>query len=198
MTIYFIRHGQTHANAQKKFAGVWDVELNEVGIQQAIAVGEKLKHLNINAIYASPLKRAHDTAIQIAGHHNMEPILVDDLMEMNFGIWEGKDFIEIKKEDPERLDQWFKDFDNFKVPEGESVTEMFTRTSEAFEKIIGNLDKNSKENIVIVAHGGVIQALLSYLCYGNTSGYWRFGVDNCGINKVEYVMGFPVIKAINQ
>ena len=198
MTIYLIRHGQTYANAQKKFAGVWDVELNDIGREQAAEVGDKLKDLEIKAIYTSPLKRARDTAKQIAGHHNINPLVVDSLMEMNFGIWEGKDFVEIKKEDPDRLDQWFRDFDNFIVPEGESVAEMFARTSRAYEEIISTSDKNSKDNIVIVAHGGVIQSLLSYLCYGDTSGYWRFGVDNCGINKVEYVMGFPVIKAINQ
>lgn len=198
MTIYFIRHGQTYANAEKKFAGVWDVSLNEIGIEQAAAVAERMKDIPVTAIYTSPLTRAHDTAKKIAQHHDVDVVVKDELMEMNFGIWEGKDFKTIQKEEPELMNSWFEDFDHFTVPEGESVLEMFARTTGVYKEIIKNLDLNSSDNIVIVAHGGVIQTLLSYLCYGDTSGYWRFGIDNCGINKVEYVMGFPVIKAINQ
>ncbi len=197
MNVFFIRHGETYANAEKKFAGFWDVSLNENGKKQAASVGERLSNVKINKIYASDLVRAHDTAKAIAAHHQLEVQLEPRLREMNFGDWEQKSFSDLRKESPDAMEKWINAYDTFKVPGGESVSELYHRASAAYDAIIGAHDINSDENVAIVAHGGVIQALLSHLCYKDISGYWRFAIDNCGINRVEYVMGYPVIKKIN-
>lgn len=198
MTIYLIRHGETTANVAKRFAGAWDVALTEKGVGQAILTGEKLKDIAFDAVYCSDLNRAHETANLICKHQSVSPIALESLREMNFGIWEGKMFDEIKAHDSELLDKWFSDFDAFKVPEGESVKEMFERVTKAYKNIIEPYSLDADVKIAIIAHGGVIQALLSHLCYGDNSGYWRFRIDNCGINKVHYSMGYPVVQAINQ
>lgn len=198
MTIYLIRHGETTANVEKKFAGVWNVNLTDKGIAQAVLAGEKLKDIQFDEIYCSSLKRAMDTAEIIVKHQVKKPVVMDAFMEMNFGIWEGKSFGEIKASEPVLLDQWFKDFEHFVVPEGESVKEMFERVTTAYKGIIEPYSTDDDVKICIVAHGGVIQALLSYLCFGDNNGYWKFRVENCGINKIEYAMGYPVIQAINQ
>ncbi len=198
MTIYLIRHGETTANVEKKFAGVSDVELTEKGVGQAILAGEKLKAIQFDAFYSSTLKRAHETAKIIAKHQSVEVVALDTLKEMNFGIWEAKKLSEIKSQDAELLNEWFVEFENFKVPEGESVKEMFERVTSAYKTIIEPFSLDSDTRIAIVAHGGVIQSLLSFLCFGDNTGYWKFRVDNCGVNKIEYVMGYPVIQSINQ
>ena len=198
MKIYLIRHGETTANVEKKFAGVWNVDLTDKGIAQAVLTSEKLKDIQFDEVYCSSLKRAMDTADIIVKHQAKKPVVMDALMEMNFGIWEGKSFGEIKASAPDLLDQWFKDFEHFVVPEGESVKEMFERVTKAYKGIIEPYSPDDDVKICIVAHGGVIQALLSYFCFGDNSGYWKFRVENCGINRIEYVMGYPVIQAINQ
>ena len=170
MTIYLIRHGETTANVEKKFAGVWDVDLTEKGVAQAVLAGEKLKGIHFDEIYCSSLKRAFDTAQIIVKHQEKAPVVLNALKEMNFGIWEGKDFSEIKASEPMLLDQWFKDFDNFVVPEGESVKEMFERVTKAYKDIIEPHSPDKDIKIAIIAHGGVIQSLLSYLCFGDNSG----------------------------
>jgi len=198
MTIYLIRHGETIANVEKKFAGIWDVELTENGIQQGIQAGIKLKAVQFEAVYCSDLQRAQKTAEKITAHHSIELKPLSSLREMNFGIWEHKKMSEIRISDAELLNQWFADFENFIVPGGESVKEMFERVTTAYKSIIEPYSLDSDTNIAIVAHGGVIQALLSFLCFGDCSGYWKFRIDNCGINKIEYAMGYPVIQGINQ
>ncbi len=198
MIIYLIRHGETTANVDKQFAGITDVELTEKGVGQAILAGEKLKDIQFDAFYSSNLKRAHETAKMIAKHQSAELIPLEALQEMNFGIWEGKKMSEIQAEHGELLNQWFVDFETFIVPEGESVKEMFKRVTTAYKTIIEPFSLDSDKCIAIVAHGGVIQSLLSYLCFGDNTGYWKFKIDNCGVNKIEYVMGYPVIQAINQ
>lgn len=78
------------------------------------------------------------------------------------------------------------------------MKEMFERVTKAYKDIIEPHSPDKDIKIAIIAHGGVIQSLLSYLCFGDNSGYWKFRVENCGINKLEYVMGYPVIQGINQ
>ena len=198
MKIYLIRHGETTANEEKRFAGVMDVALTQKGEMQAKQAGEKLKNIEFDAFFSSDLKRAIDSAVIIGEHNAHKPTVIPELREMNFGIWEGKKMSEIKAHHGALLDQWFKDFDDFVVPEGESVKEMFERVTKAYKEIIEPYNMDDDVKIAIIAHGGVIQALLSYLCYGDNTGYWRFRVDNCGINTIEYVMGYPVIRGLNQ
>jgi len=198
MHVYLIRHGETTANFESLFAGVLDVELTEKGIQQAQNACEKLKNISFDAIYCSDLKRAVHTATIIAAPHNIEVVKLAALQEMNFGIWEGKTIHEIRETSERLFNNWIVDYENFKVPEGESVKELFERVTNAYKRIIESYDIESTANIAIVAHGGVIQVLLSYLCYGDNSGYWRFRIENCGINKIEYVMKYPVIQGVNQ
>lgn len=198
MEIYLIRHGETTANVEKRFAGALDVPLTEKGISQAILAGEKLKDIKFDGFYCSNLSRAYETAKLIGKHQNQNPIPLKELQEMNFGIWEGKKMKEIQMENGDLLNQWFVDFDNFQVPEGESVKELFERVTNAYKKIIEPFSLDSDTKIAIVAHGGVIQSLLSYLCFGDNTGYWKFRIENCGINRLEYVMEYPVIRSINQ
>lgn len=198
MKIYLIRHGETTANDEKRFAGVLNVNLTEKGVGQAVLTGEKLKEIAFDAIYSSDLIRAQETARLISTHQAVSPVILPSLREMNFGIWEGLKMAEIKEKDGELINQWFVDFEHFVVPEGESVKEMFERVTEAYNKIIAPYSKDDDIKIAIVAHGGVIQALMSYLCFGDNTGYWKFRIENCGIAIVEYVMGYPVIRALNQ
>ena len=157
-----------------------------------------MKDIQFDAIYSSTLKRANETAEIIAKHQTADVVALNALKEMNFGIWEGKKFSQIKAENGELLNQWFVDFETFKVPEGESVKEMFERVVTAYKTIIEPYSLDSDTKIAIVAHGGVIQSLLSFLCFGDNTGYWKFRIDNCGVNKIEYAMGYPVIQGLNQ
>lgn len=197
MNIYLVRHGQTFANAEKKFAGIWDVSLNEIGINQAKSASEKLKHIKFDKIFASDLKRAFNTACYIAAPHNMEVVPTPAFREINFGKWEGKTYEEIKALDENGMEKWIADYQSFNAHGGESVADVYNRTSKAFDEIVNAYDKDADVNVLIVAHGGVIQTLLTHICYGDLSGYWRFGIDNCGVNRVEYVMGYAVIKSLN-
>lgn len=197
MNVYLVRHGQTYANAEKKFAGIWDVALNENGLSQAHEASQKLKQISFDRIFASDLKRAFHTAEIIAKPHKSSVIPHSDFREINFGDWEGKTYEEIKALDKDGMDRWISDYLTFNAHGGESISEVYKRVSNAYDSILSAYDKDSDVNVLIVAHGGVIQSLLSHICYNDLSGYWRFGVENCGINRVEYVMGYAVIKALN-
>lgn len=196
MKIYFVRHGESVANKEGVFSGRIDVALTEKGFAQAQKAGEKLKDRGISKIYASPLQRAHNTAKEINKFLKKEILINKDLMEMSFGEWEGKKHSEVISIDERILN--FDAEENFKYSPkgGESIIDVYCRTSKVYEAIV----KNAKDddNILIVAHGGVINALMSHIVYGDYTGYWKFRIDNCTINMVEIVMGEPVVNLINK
>ena len=90
MKIYVTRHGQTDWNVQGKTQGRTDIELNEVGIKQAKQTKEELKNVDIDLIICSPLKRAKQTAQIINEGRNIPIIFDDQIIERNFGEFEGE------------------------------------------------------------------------------------------------------------
>lgn len=90
--IYLIRHGQTDYNRQFRLQGRSDIPLNRLGLAQARAAHEALRGVHFDAVYASPLRRAVDTACIVSGWPEEKIELDPRLIEIGFGIWEGSDF----------------------------------------------------------------------------------------------------------
>ena len=100
MKIYLIRHGETDWNHVNRFQGREDIELNEAGIAQAVRCGQTLQGLGIEAVYTSPLKRAHCTGEEIAAQiglsrDGVEPM--QELIERDLGPFSGQ-LVKDKKE----------------------------------------------------------------------------------------------------
>ena len=125
----------------------------------------------------------------------VKKILTEELREVNFGIFEGKTYEEIKNEYPDKVEEMRNDWRNFKVDKGESINEMMLRTAKKMDEIIsGHKDKK----ILVVAHAGVIQALISYYLFGNLDGYWKFRIDNGSMTKMHIMKdGYTYFEYIN-
>lgn len=106
MRIILVRHGQTKWNSEGRVQGRTDIPLNARGMAQAEAVGEWLSGRKIDAVYASPLMRAHDTAKAIADRQGVCVKLLGEMIEIDFGLWEGKTSRELSKEFPEFWVDW--------------------------------------------------------------------------------------------
>ncbi len=107
-TLYLIRHGETEGSETKRYKGSIDVPLSEKGIEQIkktsvfiSAEAQKRRRGNVGAVYCSPLSRALKSAEIIAEPHGLKPVVINDLRERNFGIWEGMSFAEIKEKYPQ-------------------------------------------------------------------------------------------------
>ncbi len=150
MKIFFIRHGETEWNKHKKYQGHTDTSLSADGIQQVSQwqVPAKIEHW-----FLSPLNRA----IQTANLHQLQPrTIVNELIEANWGEWEGRTLKQIRHENPglvEKLDGQGLDLC---PPGGESPRQVRTR----LEKWLETLD-GSHQRIGAVTHRGVIRAALS-------------------------------------
>lgn len=139
--------------------------LSEEGKRQI----KKLR-LKPDYIYSSPLKRCVETAFFIG-----EPIEIsNDLIEIDFGDWEGLTMQEIQKRNPRKFNNWLYDFKNFRMPGGESVRSMVKRV-DRFWKYVA--EKHRQGNILIVTHGGPAKIIIMKLFGIPIEKFWSLHID---------------------
>ena len=163
MEIYFVRHGQTIWNVEKRFQGLSDSPLTELGITQAKLLGKKLKDIKFDKFYSTSLKRANDTANYIKGNRKQEVEIFDDFVEISMGDMEGIQQEEFKKLYPEQVKNFFftqLEYDPSSFG-GESFLEVRERVAKGLDKFI-DLNKDY-ERVLVVSHGATLKTLLHYI-----------------------------------
>lgn len=180
---YLVRHGQTLWNVKRKYQGQSDVPLTKTGKLQARKVAKRLKDKDIDAIYASDLSRTINTAREIAVYHNLPVNKDDDVRELSFGIWEGLTYDEIKKGWPKELESWQRNPFEIKPPKGETLTDLYKRTSSFMKRIAKN---HPKSKIVVVTHAGPIRAILAQVLNLKRDLFWKFKISNSSITELVY------------
>jgi Fructose-2,6-bisphosphatase len=174
MKICLIRHGETDWNALGKLQGREDIPLNEHGIQQAETCAESLKGGEWNAIFTSPLLRASQTACIIAGILNIPKMQEEHgFIERDYGKASGTKTSGFSAEDRIAL---FSD---------NSMESLQTLTARLFSALKESVKSRQSENIIIVSHGGAINAILAKLSAG-TIGSGKTQLKNACINMLEY------------
>ena len=155
--IIAIRHGETAWNVDTRIQGQLDIPLNDTGRWQAQRLARALAAREpIDVVYTSDLLRAWETA-QAVSESTGAPVVTDEgLRERGFGVFQGKTFAEIEAALPEESLRWRKR-DPFWAPEGgESLTAMRRRVVETLHTLAS---RHTGEQIVLVAHGGVLDLL---------------------------------------
>ena len=163
MEIYFVRHGQTIWNVEKRFQGLSESPLTELGITQAKLLGEKLKDIKFDKFYSTSLKRANDTANYIKGNRKQEVEIFDDFVEISMGDMEGIKQEDFKKLYPEQVKNFFFNQLEYNPSSfgGESFLEVRERVIRGLNKFI-ELNKNY-ERVLVVSHGATLKTLLHYI-----------------------------------
>jgi uncharacterized phosphatase len=148
MTLFgLVRHGQTDLNLRGEFQGASDAPLNDTGCEQAHHVLDDVPHVDWDVVVASPLKRAHKTASIIAEDHRIPFGGTDaDLVEIDWGIAEGRDTGEMEELYPAR------DF-----PGREDPQQVVDRTFAALDRLHARF---AGQRVLVVAHGTVIRLVL--------------------------------------
>ena len=153
--IFIVRHGQSLGNANFIYLGHTDLDLSELGKQQAKLTAERLKNEKIDAIYSSDLLRAHNTALPHAELRGLEVVDSQSFREIFIGDWEGMTVPEIKeKYYKEFTVDWIKNYGLFRAPNGESVQEAADRFYAEAERIAR---ENEGKTILIASHAGIIR-----------------------------------------
>ncbi|WP_170272209.1 histidine phosphatase family protein [Clostridium tarantellae] len=195
MKIVLIRHTECIANELGVYGGQVDYELTKKGKKQLDKV---IKYLydskifeGIEHVYTSPLKRCYLLANKISKTFNLPFNFKSNLIETNFGIFEGLSNEEIKKNFKDDYEKWCNEYVTFAIPKGESLLNCSKRVSLVVNEII-----NKNKNLIIVAHGGIIKLIILNLLKLDLSHYWNFYCGNGSIIELSYMDDFAYIKNI--
>ncbi len=188
--ILLIRHGQTQANVEQRWQGHGDWPLTELGNAQAKDLANRLRA--IDALYSSPLQRAHATAQAVADEHSHEIVLDPRLKEIGFGVWENRTKVEIELDDAEAFAQLIaNEIDVRRGGSGETFAEVQDRVTAAIHEIA---DRHTGGTVAVVSHGGATRAFVTRMLGIDFRGRYRLGsLRNTGIGRIEFGSRGPVL-----
>ncbi len=173
MQLYFIRHGETDWNVRRMFYGWTDCDINEKGMKQAEGLQKFFQTVEIDKVYSSDLLRARHTAEIVFSKNAVEIETNEALRELYFGDWEDKEYEYILQQFPKEVKNWRTNWENERLPKGESFQEFYKRTTEYLEEIIAKNQGEGKK-IAIVSHHGTMAVMMCHLTQAGPKGYWRF------------------------
>jgi broad specificity phosphatase PhoE len=188
-TVYLVRHGQTAWNREEVFRGRADIPLNETGRKEALLTGQYLRGVKVNSLHSSPLSRALETAEAIARYQGKEVQILEGLIDMDFGGWQGISHEVVRERYEELYRQWKESPHLVRFPEGESLEEVRERALRAIHDVVRD---HSDEKLVMVSHRVVNKTVICGLLGLNNSHFWEIGQDTGCINILEFGEGFTL------
>jgi broad specificity phosphatase PhoE len=152
--ILIARHGQSDWNATRRWQGHTDRPLTQKGRGQAEALAARLAHIDLDAVYSTDLRRAHDTAAVVADSQGLDVRVEPDLREVDVGSWSGLTRAEAEVRFPEGFARWQEGYPGW--DDGESYEQMTDRVITAVKRIAA---AHPDERVLVVSHGGPIRAM---------------------------------------
>jgi broad specificity phosphatase PhoE len=183
MRLLLARHGQSLWNEVRKFQGTTDVELSDLGRAQAAALGRALRGHRLAAAYVSPMRRAVETAEIALRAADVPLIPIEELRELSLGEWEGCTVDEIKSRDGDPYSQWVSAPLDCPPPGAEPLPDVSARVLRAIDRIVAA--HRHGDDVLLVAHGGVISVYACWLLGLDLNRLWRLRVDNASLTIVK-------------
>jgi len=181
--LILVRHGETEWNRVERFRGRADVPLNAIGLAQAEATAQRIvRTWQPAAIVASPLSRAVQTAEAIACQFSLTVEPQPDLIDIDFGHWQGTTAEQVRERWPELLERWYSAPHTVEIPGGETLAQLRVRAMAAVSALI---ERHRGQTIVLVGHTVLNRVLLLAMLGLGNERFWRLGQGTCAINVID-------------
>jgi broad specificity phosphatase PhoE/ribonuclease HI len=194
LRMVLLRHGETPFTVQQRYSGRGDVPLSELGREQAARAAARALEVapSIAAVISSPLKRCLETAAAFTGI----PVETDDdLIECDFGDWEGLTFAEVRERFPAELDRWLAST-AVAPPGGESFQQVAMRVRRAVRRL---QERHAGQQIAVVSHVTPIKLLLRDALAAGDAFLYRLYLDPAGLSLVDsWPDGGVAVRTVNE
>jgi probable phosphoglycerate mutase len=179
--IIALRHGETAWNVDTRIQGQLDVALNETGWWQARQAARALQGEAIDAIYASDLSRAFETARAIGDAVGVPPVPTPSLRERHFGLFQTRTWAEIESAWPDQAQRWRTRVPDWAPEGGESLLALRERIA----RTVGDLaSRHLGQQVVLVAHGGVLDVLYRLATGQDLQAPRTWSLGNASLNRL--------------
>ena len=192
--LYLVRHGQVADGHTQRYHGNNDIGLSPLGIRQLENVAAQLRQVELAGVYASDLSRAGEGARILCRGRDLQPQAVPEFREIHFGVWEGLSFTEIGERYPQELQARFQDLANYRIPDGESLTDLSERVLPALQVL---LERHPDQALALVAHAGVNRVILSDALGLPLNNLFRIDQNYGCLNIIDYFPDFTVVRLLN-
>ena len=192
--VVLVRHTEPEAAARGRCYGRLDVDLSDAGRRHAEGLGTALASFGVTALFSSPQRRALETARFIGARLDLEPTEHPGLAEIDFGEFEGRTYEEIAASEPALYRAWMDTPTVVRFPGGESFTDLRARVLPAVAEIRA---AHEGSVVVLVAHGGVIRAVLAAALALPDDEIFGLPQDYGGVSIVDFSGAGAAVRAVN-
>jgi len=179
--LLLLRHATTDHTGKRLSGWTPGIHLGEKGLQEARALAERLAPVELHAIYSSPLERCQETAAAVAEPRGLKVSTIEDVGEVRYGDWTGKEHSELAKTDLWRTVQFHPSGARF--PEGESIHEMQTRAVLACERLRA---AHPGETVAVCSHADVIKAVVAHYLGMHLDLFQRLVVGTASVTALGF------------
>jgi probable phosphoglycerate mutase len=191
--VLFVRHGLTGTTGQVLPGRAAGLHLAEAGVAQAQAVAERIGQLKrVDAVYASPLERARETAAPIGKARGLRVTVDKGLQECDFGEWTGGELKTLAKLPDWQTVQRYPS--GFRFPGGESFTDMQARIVDTIDRLKA---RHPGGVLVAVSHADPIKAAVAHAMGTHLDLFQRIVISPCSVTAIAYGMTGPVVLTVN-
>lgn len=159
-TLWLVRHAEVEERYHNVFGGRIDMELSPRGHQQARALSHYFQGKKLDAVYASPMKRVHQTLASVLPDGPPKTVVLEDLREVDFGDWTGLHWNEVQARFGKSAFAWLDQLECAGIPNAECAKTLRLRVEPCLRQL---LTKHSGQNVAVFCHGGVIRMILAIL-----------------------------------
>lgn len=181
--LFLLRHGEVEERYHRVFGGRIDMELSPRGHEQARILATFLRRRPIDALYASPMRRAQQTLAPLTAHCPKPAVTREEFREVDFGDWTGLTWEQVRSRYRVSAFDWLDNIERAEIENAETGQTFRARVEPALRQIVRD---HAGQSVAIVCHGGVIRMMLSILLDWPLPRMASFEIDYASLTQVEH------------
>lgn len=192
-SIFFVRHGHTQATELGLLYSDPSLPITDKGRSQAQAAAIYMTKQKPQVIVRGNAERVKQSAEPMEKSLGLSAQVIDGFEEWQVGQWEGRTYLDIKKNDPEQYHSWCADPIGNAPPGGESIEQLAARIKVAITTLLNNKEYAGRK-ICMVTHSGIIRSALVYALDVPINNFWRLAVPTGSVSRIDFSKNFATVQ----
>ncbi|MBP9093164.1 histidine phosphatase family protein [bacterium] len=191
-SLYLVRHGHTKATELGLLYSDPKIEITEKGISQAQAAAKYIATVKPQILLCGAAVRVAQSSQAVEQETGLKAQTIKGFEEWQVGDWEGRTYLDIKKNDPDQYHNWCVDPIENAPPNGESIVQLSERIQENLISLISNSEFEGK-TIAMVTHSGIIRSIIVHALEMPIRNFWRLSIPTGSITRIDFSKSFATL-----